>query len=156
MSASDLESVSFKVFLSSDWWRLPPHVKIYLNDELITDTEVTEKSSANDQKIIEFKKELAESEHELVIELLDKEIIDTQIDENHNIIKDKLLNIDEIEIDDIPLGFLLYTHSNFYPDSTKNPPNLPAEIPHLRNIGYNGKYKIKFTVPTYTWFLETL
>jgi hypothetical protein len=152
---SDLEHVDFKISLSSEWFRLPPHVQISLDDELIEDIEVAEKSSASEKQTLEFSRDLGDGKHYLKIRYLGKEIPDTQIDANNNITKDHLINIDSIDIDDIELGFLAFQKGIFYPDQVIRP-DLPTEIHEMTCIGYNGTWVLEFEVPTYIWFLENL
>lgn len=153
--SDNMEEVLFKLRLNSSWFRLPPHVKIWINDELIEDLEVTEKKDDREDRFVEFSRRLPDGEHQLVIQYLDKEMPDTRVDENGNILEDTLLNIDEIEIDEIELGYLAYEKSVFYPDRT-NRPDLPESMTQIKNLGYNGRWTIKFEVPTYIWFLENL
>jgi hypothetical protein len=152
---SDLEKVDFKLTLSAEWYRLPCHVKIWLDDELIEDTEVSERKSQGEKRVIEFGRELTDGEHVIKIQYLDKETPDTMIDEQGNIIKDHLLNIDEIEIDEIELGFMAFKEGVFYPDRSMRS-DLPETMRNIVCIGYNGAWELKFQVPTYIWFLENL
>jgi hypothetical protein len=152
---SDLEKVDFKLTLSAEWYRLPCHVKIWLDDELIEDTEISERKSQGEKRVIAVGRELADGEHTIKIQYLDKENPDTTIDEQGNILKDHLLNIDEIEIDEIELGFMAFKEGVFYPDSSMHP-DLPEIMRDMVCIGYNGTWELKFQVPTYIWFLENL
>ena len=152
---SDLETVQFKLKLSTDWFRLPPHVKVFLDDVLIEDAEIFEKRSEDQIREIVFSADLADGDHELKIEYLGKESPDTQVNESGNIIADHLVHIDEIEIDEIELGFLAWTSSCYYPDQQLHP-QAPAEMPQTVDLGYNGSWILKFQVPTYIWFLENL
>ena len=152
---SDLESVSFKISLSADWFRKPQRAKIYLDDELIDDVTIEERRSEEKVKILEFSKDLAEGEHTLSIQYLDKRQNDTKVDDDHNIIEDHLLHIEEIEIDEIELGYLAYKLSKFYPDRSERQ-DLPEEMDELVTLGYNGTWKINFSVSTYIWFLDNL
>lgn len=157
MSDQDLEEVSFNIFLSSLWWKVPPNVKISLNNELIEITEVSELKEKSEKKVISFTKQLSPGEHTITIELFNKQNNETVLDPNDptKIVKDQLLNIEDIEIDEISLGYLTHSKSKFYPNKQRHP-NLPEEITELTCIGYNGTYEIKFQVPTYIWFLENL
>jgi hypothetical protein len=96
---------------------------------------------------------LSEGEHSIRIIFSGKTDKDTEIDANGNILKDRLLNIDSISIDEIDLGNLVYSLCKFYPDKTIRP-DLPDMIPNLTCIGYNGEWELKFNVPTYLWLLE--
>ena len=152
---SDLEKVQFKLRLSTDWFRLTPHVKIFLNDTEIEDTEIFEKRSEGQTREILFESALPDGDHELKIQYLGKEPPDTQVDEQGNIIADHLVHVEEIEIDDIELGFLARTSSCYYPDNELHP-EAPSEMLQTVNLGYNGTWVLKFQVPTYIWFIENL
>ena len=152
---SDLERVDFKLTLSAEWYRLPCHVKIWLDDELIEDTEISERKSQGEKRMISFVRDLAEGDHAIKIQYLDKTNLDTEIDEQRNIIKDHLLNVDEIEIDEIELGFMAFKEGVFHPDREIRP-DLPETMREMVCIGFNGTWELKFRVPTYIWFLENL
>ena len=152
---SNLETVQFKLRLNTDWFRLTPHVKIFLDDNIIEDIEIFEKQSEGQSREIVFESALDDGDHELRIQYLDKESPDTQVDEQGNILADHLIHIIEIEIDDIELGFLALTASCYYPDQSLHP-EAPAEMPQTVDMGYNGVWILKFQVPTYIWFLENL
>jgi len=152
---SSLERVEFKVRLSGEWFRLPPHVKVYVDDQLVEDLEIIERSSAGESRTLAFDVDLDDGEHELRIQYLGKEQPDTKIDEDGNIIADHTINIEQIEVDDIELGFMSYRNGVFRPDQEIRP-DLPAEMREIVNIGYNGVWALKFQVPTYIWFLENL
>lgn len=152
---SGAETVEFKITLSSEWYRLPVHVQVYLNDDLIEDTEITERESEGESREIKFTSQLEDGPNRLRIRYLDKETPDTTIDEGGNIVKDHLLNIKEIEIDEIELGYLCFSKGKFFPDRDIRP-DLPEEMCDITCFGYNGTYVLEFQVPTYIWFLENL
>ena len=152
---SDLERVEFKIKLSSHWFRWPPHVLVYLDDQIIEDLLLEERKDQDQEREISFAADLDEGDHELRIQYLDKSAADTMVSEDGSIVKDTLINVESVEIDDIDLGFLTYSKSKFLPDSQARP-DLPSEIKELVNIGYNGTWVLRFQVPTYIWFLENL
>jgi len=151
----DKEEVQFSIRLNSKWFRLPPHVQVYLDQDLIEDTEITELESEGDSKHIRFSADLVDGTHRLRIVYSDKELPDTRVDEAGNILDDHLLTIAGIEIDDIDLGFMLYENGIFYPDRNIRP-DLPEQIANMTTLGYNGEWVMEFNVPTYIWFLENL
>ena len=128
---------------------------VYLDDQLIEDLLIEERKDQDQMREIAFDAELDEGDHELRIQFQDKSISDTMIDADGKIVKDTLINIESIEIDEIELGYLAYSKSVFYPDQTTRS-DLPTEIKELVNIGYNGMWVLRFQVPTYIWFLENL
>ena len=76
----------------------------------------------------------------------------TKIDSNNNIIKDALLEISNVTIDDIDITQLLtelveYVHDfNGTQDTTKEK--------FYGNMGCNGTATFEFTTPFYMWLLE--
>jgi hypothetical protein len=101
--------------------------------------------------IIEFSADvLEEQEHCLEIRLENKTNSDT-IARGDEIVKDMLLNIDSIEIDEIDLGEVKWNKSEFVADD----PNRPT-LKNCVNLGWNGSYQLKFTSPFYLWLLENM
>jgi len=149
------ELVNFKINLSSEWFRLPCHAIISIDEEVIEDIEVAERGSRGEICTVSFSKQLTEGSHQLKIRYLDKEIPDTRIDADGNITDDHLLSVRDIEIDEIELGHLIYSLSRFYPDRNVRP-DLPEEMREIVCLGYNGTWVLDIEVPTYIWFLENL
>ena len=118
----------------------------------------------SETEYFEFDLELTEGENQLEIELLNKGFGDTTIDQDGNIIDDLLLNIDSIEIDEIDLGSLKWTLSDYqpvYPERYKaevfrRGDNLPDSVKNCVNLGWNGKWVLPFTSPFYIWLLENI
>jgi hypothetical protein len=86
------------------------------------------------------------------------------IDSDGNIIQDLLLNIDTIEIDQIELGPLKWSLSEYYPeyperyksDVFRKGETLPESVNNCVNLGWNGTWKLPFTSPFYIWLLENI
>jgi hypothetical protein len=117
----------------------------------VTQSEIA--SSA--EQIVNFERRVDEGPHELKIRLENKVDADTVI-ENGEVVKDMLLNIDDITIDDISLGNLLWS-AEYILDKKRIYKG--QEIDHLDgcvNLGWNGTYTLKFTSPFYIWLLEKL
>jgi hypothetical protein len=154
------ELVEFKITLDSSWHNEPPKFVVLLDNELIESGVVMEKSDDDSEKVITFKKELIEGEHVIQIRLLDKQNRHTVINENNEIIADQLLNIKQIEIDEIELDYLFYSLGKYHKQINDNVdfPFYNAEpLPEkYKNLGYNGEWRLTFSVPTYIWFLENL
>ena len=154
------EEVSFNIVLSSVWHDDPPIYEILLDDEVIDKNALSEKMSEDQEKSIKFTKKLKEGNYTIKIRLMGKEWKHTKLDENGNILLDQLLHIKQIEIDDIELDHLFYKLSNFHKQyGTKKGIPVYSETPEIEKyttIGYNGEYRLQFSVPTYMWFLENL
>ena len=145
------ENLSFQISLTGTFWDRRPQFSVWLDDHVVTQSEIA--SSA--EQIVAFERRVDEGPHELKIRLENKADADTVI-ENGEVVKDMLLNIDDITIDDISLGNLLWSAK--YILDRKRIYN-GQEIDHLDgcvNLGWNGTYTLKFTSPFYIWLLEKL
>ena len=145
------ENLSFKISLTGTFWDRRPQFSVWLDDHVVIQSEIT--SSA--EQIVSFERRVDEGQHELKIRLENKTTADTVI-ENIEVVKDMLLNIDDITIDDISLGNLLWS-AEYVLD--KKQIYKGQEIDHLDgcvNLGWNGTYILKFSSPFYIWLLEKL
>ena len=145
------EKLTFAITLSGTYWDRKPQFSIWLDDHVIVQSEIA--SSA--QQTLNFERTINEGEHALKIRLENKINEDVVID-NGEVVKDMLLNIDDIIIDDISLGNLLWSAEYILdkPQTYKG-----HTIDHLDgcvNLGWNGTYILKFTSPFYIWLLEKL
>jgi hypothetical protein len=145
------EKLSFVISLSGTYWDRRPQFSIWLDDHVVVQSEIT--SSA--EQIVSFERKVNEGPHELKIRLENKADADTVI-ENGEVVRDMLLNIDDITIDDISLGNLLWS-AEYILDKKRIYKG--QEVDHLDgcvNLGWNGTYTLKFTSPFYIWLLEKL
>ena len=145
------EKLNFAIALTGTYWGKRPQFSVWLDDHVIIQSEIAGQA----QQIVNFERTLNEGPHTLKIRLENKDSSDTQI-ENGEVVKDMLLNIDDITIDDISLGSLRWSaeYSLDHPQEYKG-----QEIDHLDgcvNLGWNGTYILKFTSPFYIWLLEKL
>ena len=141
-----METLSFKIGLSGTFFNNVPAYSILLNGV----KQASGKVSA-EIEIIEFSADIEDDrEHLLEIRLENKTNRDT-VTENGEIVKDTLLNIDSIAIDDIELGELKWSMSEFVADDPARPTLLRCV-----NLGWNGSYRIRFTGPFYLWLLENM
>ena len=145
------EKLNFAIALTGTYWSKRPQFSVWLDDHVIIQSEIAGQA----QQIVNFERTLNEGPHTLKIRLENKDSSDTQI-ENGEVIKDMLLNIDDITIDDISLGSLRWSAEYIldHPQEYKG-----QEIDHLDgcvNLGWNGTYLLKFTSPFYIWLLEKL
>ena len=157
---SDLEPVEFKIYLTSLYYNDPPKFEVLLDDEVIEYGEVTQHQDSGEQRIVSFTRDLDEGNHTIAVRLLGKKPKHTQQDEAGNIIEDQLLNLMEVEIDEIELGNLFYDSGCFYKQTAvvKGQPVFATEPETVKycNFGWNGEWRLNFSVPTYMWFLENL
>ena len=145
------ENLNFSISLTGTYWNKKPQFSVWLDDHVVTQSEI----SSAAQQIVNFERAVLEGEHTLKIRLENKTDTDT-ITENGAVIKDMLLNIDDITIDDISLGNLLWS-AEYILDKKQSFKG--QEIDHLDgcvNLGWNGTYVLRFTSPFYVWLLEKL
>ena len=145
------ENLSFKISLTGTFWDRRPQFSVWLDDHVVIQSEIA--SSA--EQIVNFERRVDEGPHQLKIRLENKVDADTVI-ENGEVVKDMLLNVDDITIDDISLGNLLWSAEYILDDKQMYQ---GKEIDHLDgcvNLGWNGTYVLKFSNPFYIWLLEKL
>ena len=87
----------------------------------------------------------------------------TVINEKGDILKDQLLHIKSMEIDEIDIGALVYegVYTPEYPEPWATQQceagrELPESFKNVTNMGHNGEWKFKFASPFYMWLLENL
>lgn len=154
------ENLHFRVGLSGTGDKLP-EFKISIGDkEYVHDT-----LASNDTvEYFEFDAEVTEGVHSLNITFLNKTIYDTTLDASGNIVKDLLLNIESIEIDEIDLGMLKWSASIYYPtypesykqQASNAEQQIDTEVKNCVNLGWNGIWSLPFTSPFYMWLLENI
>ena len=145
------ENLNFKISLTGTFWDRHPQFSVWLDDHVVIQSEI----SSEAEQIVNFERRVDEGSHELKIRLENKVDADTVI-ENGEVVKDMLLNIDDITIDDISLGNLLWS-AEYILDKKRIYKG--QEIDHLDgcvNLGWNGTYTLKFSSPFYIWLLEKL
>lgn len=147
----EVENLSFSITLSGVFWNKKPKYTVVLDDEIITSGEILDSK----QEVIKFSKDIEEGQHFLKIRLENKTDSDTVI-ENGHILKDMLLNVDDIEIDDIPLGNLLWSAEYHLDEPHLYNGEKITSLSKCVNLGWNGTYELKFSSPFYIWLLENL
>jgi hypothetical protein len=146
------ESLEFSVTVSGTYWDKKPQFSIWLDDNVIIQTEISSESPQTHK----FTHTIDEGEHVLRIKLENKTDRDTVIVDG-TVSKDMLLNIVDITIDDIALDQLLWSESTFLLDKPhKYQNNTITQLDHCVNLGWNGSYTFKFSSPFYIWLLEKL
>jgi hypothetical protein len=146
---ADLEKLHVKLGLSGTYWDKRPSFCIRFNDQVIKQETIT--SDSDVVEYFEFDVECDTEFGELSISLLNKSDSDTVENEDKTgILKDMLLNIDSLEVDDISLGMIPFNHSEYYPAGKD------TVIKNCVNLGWNGTWKLKWQSPFYIWLLETM
>ena len=137
-----METVHVRLGLSGTYWGNQPQYRVLANDRVVKE------GTAAALEHIEFDFEY-DATATLAVELLNKTNQDTVLDEQNNIVKDQLLNIESVEIDDIdlkqiPRDLSVYTT---YDNRT---------VRECINLGWNGCWQLTWTDPFYLWLLEYL
>ena len=149
------ETLSFQISLTGTFWDRHPQFSVWLDDHAVIQTEIVSLT----EQIVRFERKITEGAHELKIRLENKTDADTVVDaltENSEVVKDMLLNINDITIDDISLGNLLWS-AEYVLDKPQTYNG--QTIDHLDgcvNLGWNGTYILRFSSPFYIWLLEKL
>lgn len=153
--SDSIETLKFKVGLSATYFNNKPEYSVHIDSNEICRNVVSVES--DEIFYIEFSADLSEnSDHNLVIKLHNKTDTDVVVD-NGQIIKDTLLNIKSVEIDDIDLGSLIWSNSIYKPDHPQKFNNeIITELKNCVNLGWNGSYILPFTSPFYIWLLENI
>ena len=119
------------------WHHHPLTVKFFINNlEIQQETEL----------------DLSEGEHEYKIVVSGK-TFDNVLQEDGDTIEDTYIKLKSVLIDDNEVLGILNEEAKFYPDH----PNPKAPIlEKITELGYNGEYRFKFSVPTWEWLIEKL
>ncbi len=145
------ESLNFEIKLSGTHWNKHPEFSVWLDDQLILKDKIV-----FDTHTVRFERDVTENEHSLKIRLENKDQKTDTVIENDQIVKDMLLNIDDITIDDISLGNLLWTAEYHLDQPQEYQGKTITQLDSCVNLGWNGSYILKFSSPFYLWLLEKL
>ncbi len=156
------EKLKFKIELFATMWDKPPTCEIMVDDKVYWNGEI--KSNDTKPDLIEFEVELEEGkEYKLSLNRQGKINGQTVVNEKGDILKDQLLHIKSIEIDEIEIGALVYEgiYQPEYPEpwatQQKEAGNeLPSTLKNVTQMGHNGTWTLTFTSPFYMWLLENL
>ena len=156
------EKLKIKLELYATMWDLPPVAEILIDDKSFVTKEITGSESTPD--IIEFEHEFTEGgDYSLIIKRSNKTKNQTVLNGEGDIIKDQLLHIKSIEIDEIDIGSLVYEgiYTPDYPEpwatqqrQTGN--ELRESFKNVTQMGHNGTWRFTFSSPFYMWLLENL
>lgn len=156
------EKLKFKLELYATMWDKPPHAEVLVNDKSHFTGWI--QGSEDKPDIIEFAHDVEEGkEYNLIIKRSGKGNNQTVINEKGDILKDQLLHIKDIEIDDIDIGSLVYEgeYTPQYPEpwatqQRESGYNLKDSFKNVKQMGFNGTWSFKFGSPFYMWLLENL
>jgi hypothetical protein len=146
-----VEKLHFKIELSSTYWKKVPKYSVFFNDKIIVDRQQVSVLSG-ESFFVEFDQEVEEdTDCKLVIRLENKSSADTVLNtEKTEIIRDLLLHVKKIQVDDIDLAYLTFTKSYFDPD------NEEPRLDKCLDLGLSGSWCLEFQSPFYIWLLENI
>lgn len=147
----NVESLTFKVGLSGTYWDRLPKFSILIDDAKVAEGSII--GPSGQIQYVEFSYDvLEEQDHKLQIRLENKIESDTvQSADKSTILKDMLLNIHSVEIEEVDLGSIIWTSSEFVGDDPARP-----VLKNCVNLGWNGTYALNFASPFYLWLLENI
>jgi hypothetical protein len=156
------EKLKFKLELYATMWDKPPHAEILINDKSHFTGDITGTEDKPD--VIELDCEFTAGENsELLIMRSGKNRNLTVVNATGDILKDQMLHIKGIEIDEIDIGALVYegVYTPHYPEpwatqQRESGVELQESFKNVTAMGHNGTWKFKFTSPFYMWLLENL
>ena len=156
------ETLKFKLTLYSTWWSKKPGLEIKINDASKWKGEI--EGQVDTPTIIEFEHDFEDNKQsKLILHRTGKTSKQTIINDKGDILKDQLLYIKNIEIDEIDIGPLVFDgiYTPVYPEpwaTQQKQAGLKLEE-NLKNVtcmGHNGTWTFSFTSPFYMWLLENL
>ena len=156
------EKLKFRLELHATMWDKPPMAEILIGDKSYFKGEIT--TTEDKPTLIEFEHEFEEGkDHRLVIKRSGKSKNQTVVNDKGDLLKDQLLNIKSIEIDEIDIGALVYegTYTPDYPEpwatqQRKSGVKLPESFKNVTKMGHDGEWIFTFASPFYMWLLENL
>ena len=156
------EKLKFRLELFATMWDKPPHAEILINDKSYFNDKISGTEDKPD--VIEFEHECDEGkEHVLTIKRSGKTPRQTVINAKGDILKDQLLEIKRMEIDEIDIGALIYegVYTPNYPEPWATQQKeagheLKESFTNVSKMGHNGTWSLKFESPFYMWLLDNL
>jgi hypothetical protein len=153
---TEIEKLEIKLGISGTYWSKCPDFVISLNGKELKSGTISTPSDT--VEYYSFSCELEEQQHVLGVRLLNKEMTDTvQNEDKSAILKDLVLNIVSIEIDEIEVGKCKWDTSAYVLDAPVDyHGQTVTELTRCVNLGFNGEYQFKFSTPYYVWLLENM
>ena len=156
------EKLKFKLELHATMWDRPPHAEILIGDESHFKGDIT--GTEDNPNVIEFEHEFTEGKkYVLIIKRSGKDNKQSVVNDQGDLLKDQLLKIKGIEIDEIDLGALVYegVYTPEYPEPWATQQReagveLQESFKNVTRMGHNGKWVFKLESPFYMWLLENL
>jgi hypothetical protein len=156
------EKLKFKLELYATMWDKPPVAEILINDVSYFKDNIA--GTEDKPQVIEFEHEFDEGkEYELTIKRSGKDKGQSVVNDKGDLLKDQLLHIKSIEIDEIDIGALVYegVYTPEYPEpwateQREAGTELKESFKNVTAMGHDGTWRFKFESPFYMWLLENL
>ena len=155
------EKLKFKLELFATFWDKSPNIEILVDNKVHFSDQIT--GSEDEPTVIQFEQELEPGKHDLEIKMSGKTDQQTVVNEKGEIVKDQLLHIKNIEIDEIDIGSLVFegVYTPEYPklwysQQIKAGKKPQESYKNVKIMGHNGSWKFGFESPFYMWLLENL
>ena len=156
------EKLAFKLELYATMWDKPPHAEICIGDSSYFKGDIT--GTESKPNVIEFEHDFTEGEEsEQNIKRSGKSKNQTVVNDQGDLLKDQLLHIKHIEIDEIDIGSLVYegVYTPQYPEpwatqQRQAGEKLESSFKNVTIMGHNGVWRFSFASPFYMWLLENL
>ena len=156
------EKLKFKLELYATMWDKPPHAEILINDKSYFNGDIT--GTEDKPTLVEFEHEFTEGEkYELIFRRTGKDKGQSVINDKGDVLKDQLLHIKSIEIDEIDIGGLVYegVYTPQYPEPWATQQReagleLQESFKNVIVMGHDGTWRFQFESPFYMWLLENL
>ena len=145
------ESLNFAITLSGTFWNKRPQFSIWINEQVVVQSELPDQHPHT----FEFSRTVQHGLVSVKIRLENKTAHDTQVIDG-NIINDMLLNVNDITINNLSLGELLWSAEYHLDTPQEYQGKTITQLDHCINLGWNGTYILKFSSPFYIWLLEKL
>lgn len=150
------ESLEFKVTLSGTFWNKRPQFSIWLGEQVVVQSEIPD----NKPHVFAFTHTVDAGSNSLKIRLENKDsndVVKDRLDSvEYIIIKDMLLNIEDIEIEGVSLGQLIRKTEFVLDQPAEYQGQTITRMEGCVNLGCNGTYTLNFASPFYVWLLENL
>ena len=142
-----MEKIKFKAVIDSEYFDKPPYLRIEHDNNVLADFPVAKEVIIEKELLVDD-----DNLYKLNFTLHDKSKYDTIL-EDGKIVKDTVVKIKQIELDDIDITPMLsinkdkfyYIHSGSKEKHT-----------FYDTMGVNGTSTVEFTTPFYVWLLENL
>ena len=155
------EKLNFKLELFATYHDVPPYAEVLINDTSYFKDFI--KGTKEKPTIIQFQHDATEGlRYALKIQRSGKKVSQTVV-EDGKIVKDQILHINAIEIDDISIGNLIFEgvytpeySRKWYEENLIKGTTLPHSYKNSKDLGYNGLWNFEFSSPFYMWLLDNL